>query len=57
MILKKLTLSLILALTALTAVAQKGGSETDAPQLRLSLQEAQDYAVAHNYALQNAALG
>ena len=56
MILKKLTLSLILALTALTAVAQKGGSETDAPQLRLSLQEAQDYAVAHNYALQNAAL-
>ena len=56
MILKKLTLTLTLALLAFAAVAQKGGSETDAPKLRLSLQEAQDYAVAHNYALQNAAL-
>ena len=47
---KKLTLALVATLAAISAMAQEG------EKLRLSLQEAQDYAVAHNYALQNATL-
>ena len=51
---KRLTLSLVLMLAAATASAQQPSGNGNI--LRLSLKEAQDYAVAHNYALQNAAL-
>lgn len=54
MTLKRLTLTLVVALLPTAAIAQN--ENTERTQLRLSLQEAQDYAVAHNYALQNAAL-
>ena len=51
---KRLTLSLVLMLAAAAASAQQPSGNGNI--LRLSLKEAQDYAVAHNYALQNAAL-
>ena len=51
---KRLTLSLVLMLAATAASAQQPSGNGNI--LRLSLKEAQDYAVAHNYALQNAAL-
>ena len=47
---KQLALTIVFAATSLAAAAQ------NAPTLKLSLQQAQDYAVQHNYALQNAAL-
>ena len=53
--LRRLTLSLLALLFVSTAVsAQQPSGEGNI--LRLSLKEAQDYAVEHNYALQNAAL-
>lgn len=51
---KRLTLSLVLMLAATAASAQQPSGNGNI--LRLSLKEAQDYAVEHNYALQNAAL-
>ena len=47
---KQFALTIVFAATSLAAAAQ------NAPTLKLSLQQAQDYAVQHNYALQNAAL-
>ncbi len=52
--LKRLTFTALLTVAALTAVAQP--TPTKGNTLRLSLQEAQNYAVEHNYDLQNAAL-
>lgn len=54
MTLKRLTLTLALAAMTLAATAQNGA--TTEKTLRLSLSEAQEYAVQHNYALQNSAL-
>ena len=50
MILKRLTLPLVLAALSLAATAQ------EKPILRLSLEEAQKYALEHNAAMQNADL-
>lgn len=50
MTLKRLTLGLLLCFWALAAGAQQGGT------LRLSLEEAQRYAVEHNQAMRNADL-
>ena len=54
MTLKRLTLTLALATMTLAATAQNGA--TTEKTMRLSLSEAQEYAVQHNYALQNSAL-
>lgn len=54
MTLKRLTLTLALAAMTLAATAQNDA--TTEKTMRLSLSEAQDYAVQHNYALQNSAL-
>ncbi len=54
MTLKRLTLTLALAAMTLAATAQNGA--TTEKTMRLSLSEAQEYAVQHNYALQNSAL-
>ena len=54
MTLKRLTLTLALAAMTLAATAQNG--TTTEKTMRLSLSEAQEYAVQHNYALQNSAL-
>ena len=54
MTLKRLTLTLALAAMTLAATAQNGA--TIEKTMRLSLSEAQEYAVQHNYALQNSAL-
>ena len=54
MTLKRITLTLALTALAFTASAQSGA--TSGNTLRLSLSEAQNYAVEHNYTLQNAAL-
>ena len=54
MTLKSLTLTLALAAMTLAATAQNGA--TTEKTMRLSLSEAQEYAVQHNYALQNSAL-
>ena len=54
MTLKRLTLTLALAAMTLAATAQNGA--TTGNTMRLSLSEAQEYAVQHNYALQNSAL-
>ena len=54
MILKRLTLTLALAAMTMAATAQNGA--TTEKTMRLSLSEAQEYAVQHNYALQNSAL-
>lgn len=54
MTLKRLTLTLALAILATTATAQN--QTATGSTMRLSLHEAQDFAVQHNYALQNAAL-
>lgn len=52
--LKRLTLAALLTVAALSGAAQQ--SPDRGTTLRLTLKEAQDYAVEHNYALQNAAL-
>ena len=52
--LKRLTLTALLTVVALSAAAQQAPEK--GTKLRLSLQEAQNYAAEHNYALQNAAL-
>ena len=54
MTLKRLTLTLALAAMTLAATAQNDA--TTEKTMRLSLSEAQEYAVQHNYALQNSAL-
>lgn len=54
MTLKRLTLTLALAAMTLAATAQNGA--TTEKTMRLSLSEAQEYAVQHNYSLQNSAL-
>ena len=54
MTLKRLTLTLALATMTLAATAQNDA--TTEKTMRLSLSEAQEYAVQHNYALQNSAL-
>ena len=54
MTLKRLTLTLALAAMTMAATAQNGA--TTEKTMRLSLSEAQEYAVQHNYALQNSAL-
>ena len=54
MTLKRLTLTLALATMTLVATAQNDA--TTEKTMRLSLSEAQEYAVQHNYALQNSAL-
>ncbi len=54
MTLKRLTLTL--ALTAMTLAATAQNDATTEKTMRLSLSEAQEYAVQHNYALQNSAL-
>ena len=54
MTLKRLTLTLALATMTLAATAQNGA--TTEKTMRLSLSEAQEYAVQHNYALHNSAL-
>ena len=47
----KLTLTMVLMATMVMAQNERTGA-----MMQLSLQDAQDYAVAHNYALQNSAL-
>ena len=54
MTLKRLTLTLALAAMTMAATAQNDA--TTEKTMRLSLSEAQEYAVQHNYALQNSAL-
>ena len=54
MTLKRLTLTLALAAMTLAATVQNDA--TTEKTMRLSLSEAQEYAVQHNYALQNSAL-
>lgn len=53
-ILKRLTVTALLAVVALTATAQQPTTQEN--RLRLTLKQAQDFAVEHNYALQNASL-
>lgn len=53
-ILKRLTVTALLAVAALTATAQQPTTQEN--RLRLTLKQAQDFAVEHNYALQNASL-